>query len=214
MVVKFCGINKLEYAKMAIELGADYLGFLVGITHLAEDKLTNEEAKSIIGKVDFHNSVPVAVTHLQDAKAIIKTMRGIGVCAVQIHDSISIDGIKSIRDAFPDGYIIKAVHVQQREQSICRAQMFEEYVDALLLDSRTADRLGGTGQIHDWNISRDIVLSVKKPVFLAGGLTPDNVIEAINKVKPYGVDVNSGVEVNGEKSLDKMTKFIRLAKGK
>ncbi len=214
MVVKFCGINKIEYAKMAIELGADYLGFLVGITHLAEDKLTNEEAKRIIGETDFRSSVPVAVTHLQDAKEIIKTMREIGVRAVQIHDSITIDGINEIRDAFPDGYIIKAVHVQQREKSISVAQTFEEYADALLLDSRTADRLGGTGQIHDWNISRDIVLSVKKPVFLAGGLTPDNVVEAINKVKPYGVDVNSGVEVGGAKNLDKMTRFIRSAKGK
>lgn len=165
MVVKFCGINKIEYAKMAIELGADYLGFLVGITHLAEDKLTNEEAKRIIGETDFRSSVPVAVTHLQDAKEIIKTMREIGVRAVQIHDSITIDGINEIRDAFPDGYIIKAVHVQQREKSISVAQTFEEYADALLLDSRTADRLGGTGQIHDWNISRDIVLSVKNLCF-------------------------------------------------
>lgn len=214
MVVKFCGINKIEYARMAIDLGADFLGFLVGITHLAEDKLTNEEAKKIISEVDFKSSVPIAVTHLQEAKAIINTMREINVSAVQIHDNITLDGIKEIRDVFPDGYIIKAVHVQQREQSLDRAQMFEEYVDALLLDSRTDDRLGGTGQIHDWNISREIVSAVKKPVFLAGGLTPENLLEAIRKVKPYGVDVNSGVESGGEKDLGKMTKFIRLAKGK
>lgn len=213
MLVKFCGINKKEYAEMAIGLGADFLGFLVGITHLAEDKLTNEEAKKIISEVEFKNSVPIAVTHLQDAKEIIETMREINVTAVQIHDSIAIDGIKEIRDSIPDSYIIKAVHVQDRERSLEKALTFEEYVDALLLDSRTIDRLGGTGKIHDWDISREIVLSVKKPVFLAGGLTPDNLLKAINKVKPFGVDVNSGVEINGEKDLNKMTKFIRLAKG-
>ena len=213
MVVKFCGINKVEYAKMAIELGADYLGFLVGITHVAEDKLTNEEAKKIIEESDFRNSIPIAVTHLQVAKEIITTMREIGVNAVQIHDSITVDGIKEIRDAFPNGYIIKAVHVENKKRSLDMALMFEEHVDALLLDSRTSDRLGGTGKIHDWNISREIVSSVRKHVFLAGGLTPDNVVQAIYKVKPYGVDVNSGVEVDGAKDLTKMTKFIRLAKG-
>lgn len=214
MVVKFCGINKLEYANIAVDLGVDFLGFLVGITHVAEDKLTNEEARRIIGEVDFKNSTPIAVTHLQNAKSIIQTMREIKVSAVQIHDSITLDEIKKVRDAFPNGYIIKAVHVENRVKSIEQALLFENYVDALLLDSRTIDRLGGTGEIHDWNISREIVLSVKKPVFLAGGLTPDNVLEAINTVKPYGVDVNSGVEINGEKDLSKMTKFIRLAKEK
>lgn len=212
MVVKFCGINKKEYAEMAIGLGADFLGFLVGITHLAEDKLTNEEAKKIISEVDFKSSVPIAVTHLQDAKSVINTMKEINVSAVQLHDSITVDEIKEIRDAFPDGYIIKAVHVQRREQSLEIAHEFEDYVDALLLDTRTVDRLGGTGKTHDWSISREIVTSVKKPVFLAGGLTPENVSDAIKLVKPYGVDVNSGVEINGGKDFEKMKKFIRLAK--
>lgn len=79
--------------------------FLVSITHVAEDKLTNKEARSIIGEVDFRGSVPIAVTYLRDAKAIIKTMREIGICAVQIHDITTLDGIKEIRDAFPDGYM-------------------------------------------------------------------------------------------------------------
>lgn len=213
MKVKMCGINKIEYAEMAVSLGADYLGFLVGITHLAEDKLTNEEAKIIINEVDFKNSTPIAVTHLQDAKSIIKTMREIGVNAVQIHDDITVDGIKEIRNAIPDCYIIKAIHVYENERSLEKAQSFEEYVDALLLDSRTTDRLGGTGKTHDWNVSSKIVTTVKKPIFLAGGLTADNVLQAIEKVRPYGVDVNSGVETDGKKDFDKMSKFIRLARG-
>lgn len=212
MLVKLCGINKIEYANMAVALGADFLGFLVGITHVAEDKLTNEEAKRIISEVNFKNSIPIAVTHLKDAKSVIKTMREIDVSSVQLHDNFTIDGIKEIRDSFPESYIIKAVHIQQRERSLEYAHMFEEYVDALILDSRTEDRLGGTGNIHDWNISRDIVTAVKKPVFLAGGLTPDNVSSAIQKVRPYGVDVNSGVEIDGEKDYAKMFQFIRLAK--
>lgn len=214
MIVKFCGINKIEYAQMAVDLEADYLGFLVGITHRAEDKLTNLEAKMIIESIDFSKSTPIAVTHLQDARSIISTMHEINVTAVQIHDSITIEGIKEIRSAFPDGYIIKAVHIQDRDRSLEKAMYFEEYVDALLLDSRTIDRLGGTGNIHDWNISEELVNCVKKPVFLAGGLTPNNLDAAIKKVHPSGVDVNSGVEINGEKDFAKMSEFIKIARGK
>ena len=214
MVVKFCGINKREYAEMAVELGADFVGFLVGITHLAEDKLTNEQARSIISATDFRSSTPIAVTHLQNADEIVKTMREIGVSAVQIHDCITPEGINVIRDAFPQGYIIKAVHVDSMERSLEKALLFEEYADAIILDSRTSERLGGTGVTHDWNISREIVKQLKKPVFLAGGLTPENLAAAIDFVHPYGVDVNSGVEVGGEKDYDKMKRFIEIAKGK
>lgn len=212
MKVKFCGINKPEYARMAINLGADYLGFLVGITHLAEDKLTNAEAARLIDNIDFKGATPIAVTHLQSADIVIKTMREINVSAVQLHDTISIDDIKKIRDAVSNSFIIKAVHVSSEKDSIEAVLKYEDYVDALLLDSRTKDRLGGTGLTHDWNISREIVKISKKPIFLAGGLNPDNLKSAIEKVGPYGVDVNSGIENNGEKVYEKMKEFIKIAR--
>ncbi len=86
--------------------------------------------------------------------------------------------------------------------------------DALVLDSRTADRLGGTGQTHDWSVSARIVAAVSPvPVYLAGGLRPENVGEAIARVRPAGVDVNSGVEdAKGRKDMAKMRAFVVRAR--
>lgn len=212
MKVKFCGISSRAEAETAVSLGADYVGFLVGITHLAEDKLTNRAAREIIEQVDFGPSIPIAVTHLTDAAGIIATVRELGVRAVQLHDNIAFNEILKIKDALAELFIIKAVHVEG-ETSIASALAAEEYADAFVLDSRTADRIGGTGLTHDWSVSRRIVEAVKKPVFLAGGLNPDNLRAAIDAVHPYGVDVNSGVEFpNGEKDPEKMRRFIQTAR--
>ena len=84
-------------------------------------------------------------------------------------------------------------------------------MDGIILDSRTTDRLGGTGLTHDWSISRRIVEELPLPVILAGGLTPDNLEAAINAVHPYAVDVNSGVETDQKKDPEKVRKFIEIA---
>ena len=86
--------------------------------------------------------------------------------------------------------------------------------DALLLDTRTADRLGGTGRTHDWSVSARIVAAAAPvPVYLAGGLRPENVVEAVERVRPAGVDANSGVEdANGRKDLERMRAFVGRAR--
>ena len=87
-----------------------------------------------------------------------------------------------------------------------------DYVDYLLLDTRTKDRLGGTGITHNWDIDAKIVKLSKIPVIIAGGLNPDNVYDAVQKVKPFGVDVNSGVEDKyGKKELNQIKKFVTNA---
>lgn len=206
MRAKICGINNIEDVNVALKAGADALGFLVGITHLAEDKISKEDAKDLISNLPPFIST-VAVTHLTSVDAIVDMVKYLGVTTVQIHDYIPPQEVKQVRDLLPGVKIIKAVHVMA-EDSIEIARSFEPYVDALLLDSRTKDRLGGTGMTHDWNISAKIVQEVKKPVILAGGLTADNVYEAVKKVKPYGVDVNSGVETGNRKDYVKVSKFI------
>lgn len=212
MKVKFCGISCVEEARLAVSLGADYAGFLVGITHRAEDKLTNKEAREIIGSVDFGASIPIAVTHLLKADEVIATMRELGVSAVQLHDAILPEEILRVRDAFPEGLIIKSVHVLG-DRSVDDALSMEKYADALVLDTMTADRIGGTGLTHDWSISEEIVSAVRKPVFLAGGLNPGNLRRAIEAVRPFGVDVNSGVESpDGRKDPQKMRMFIDIAR--
>ena len=156
----------------------------------------------------------VAVTHLQDPKAIVEMCKYLSVTTLQIHDYLSPEEIVLCRRELPGVKIIKAVHVVDGDKygTIRLAHSFENVADALLLDSRTVERLGGTGKIHDWNISREIVDQIKIPVMLAGGLTDQNVYEAVMKVKPYAVDVNSGVETDMDKDPEKVLCFINNAK--
>lgn len=212
MRAKICGINTWDNAKVALDCGADALGFLVGITHLAEDKIEVEDAKKIIDKLPPFVST-VAVTHLQDIHKIIDMCRYLGVTTLQIHDYIHPEEVAYCRKELPGVKIIKAVHVIDGDKigTIEMAHSFEKVADALLLDSRTAERLGGTGKTHDWNISREIVDEMNVPVMLAGGLTDKNVYDAVMKVRPYAVDVNSGVEVDGNKDWEKVSGFIMNA---
>lgn len=206
MRTKVCGINSKIDIDVCLKAGVNALGFLVGITHTAEDKVTNDEAKALIESLPpFVSSV--AVTHLTEVNKIVELVKYIKANTVQIHDYIPPEAVKEVRDQLPGVKIIKAVHVQG-DESVGAANQFVPYVDALLLDSRTQDRLGGTGLTHDWNISKKIVESVKCPVILAGGLNQDNIYDAVKKVNPFGIDANSGVEVNSRKDYDKVSKFV------
>jgi len=211
MRTKICGIRNMSDAQTAIRAGANAVGFLVGITHLAEDKISKEDAKEIISLLPPFVST-VMVTHLTDKKEIVELAEYLGVTTVQIHDYIPPSDVLFVKENLPFCKIIKAVHVIDKEKAFEMVKDFECVCDALLLDSRTKDRLGGTGITHDWNISREIVAKSKVPVILAGGLTEKNVYDAVKKVKPFGVDVNSGVEDNGWKSYEKVLKFVEDSK--
>lgn len=213
MRTKICGINSWENAKIALDCGADALGFLVGITHLAEDKIDFDDAKRIIKRLPPFVST-VAVTHLQDTEAIIEMCKYLNVTTLQIHDYISPEAVEICRKELPGVKVIKAIHVinDDMEGTIKLANSFKNSADALLLDSRTAERLGGTGKTHNWNISKMIVEQMEIPVILAGGLTNLNVYDAVKMVKPYAVDVNSGVETNADKDPHKVIEFILNAR--
>jgi phosphoribosylanthranilate isomerase len=196
---------------LAVEAGADAVGFLVGIRHLTEDSLVPTIAKHLVSQTPpFVNTV--MVTHLVHANEILDLHDTLLTSTIQLHDELDPQEIETIRTARPHLTLIKAIHVVD-DTAIEAAEIFAPYVDALLLDSRTAERIGGTGLSHDWNISQRIVASASKPVILAGGLNPSNVAEAIRKVKPYGVDVNSGVDdAEGKKDGAKLHDFIKGAK--
>lgn len=208
MRVKICGIRSVEDALTAISAGADAVGFLVGITHLAEDKISNEEAKKIIDYLPPFVST-VAVTHLQDIDKIVEMCEYLGVNTLQIHDYLSPENVLECKKRLPGIKLLKAIHVMQScDEALEMSHSYENIVDAIILDSRTKDRLGGTGNVHDWNISKKIVEEISIPVILAGGLTDENVYDAVKKVNPYAVDVNSGVEMNGFKDFKKVKRFV------
>jgi len=208
--IKICGITNERDAIYSAEFGADYLGFLVEIPS-SVDTISREEAKRIIRKIPLE-VIPVLVTYLDKADNIIELAEFVKPAVIQLHKEIEIGEIGLIRKALPKVKITYTIHVEN-DDDIKNMRDVERYVDYILLDTIANGRIGGTGKTHDWNISRRIVRQCKKPVFLAGGLNPENVIEAIAKVKPFGVDVNTGVKSKPRvKDYNKLRQFIERAK--
>ncbi|MDD4253648.1 MAG: phosphoribosylanthranilate isomerase [Methanoculleus horonobensis] len=210
MRVKFCGTASLADMQSAIDAGCDAMGFIMGVTHHSSDFVTPAEAAKMIRHLPPFIE-PVAVTHLQETEDLIGLVNDSHCTTLQIQNIVEPPEIDVIRDALPYLKIVKAVHVMD-ESAIEMGKRYEPYADALLLDTRTREKLGGTGIPHDWNISAAIVANSAIPVILAGGLTPENVAEAIRKVRPYGVDVHTGVKRDGIRNPERTLAFAREAR--
>ncbi|HJQ99863.1 MAG TPA: phosphoribosylanthranilate isomerase, partial [Candidatus Polarisedimenticolaceae bacterium] len=212
MRVKVCGMTRVEDAQAAVAAGADAVGCLVGL-----DGAPRDEVPAALARVVFASLPPfvtrVLVTHRTATEDVLELVRATGAQVVQLHGAFALGAVADLRAHAPFLSIVKAAHVVD-EGSIAPALEAARVADAVLLDSRTADRIGGTGQVHDWSISVRIVERSAAPVILAGGLTPDNVAEAIARVRPWGVDVNSGVRgPDGSKSHERIRAFVVAAKG-
>lgn len=213
MKVKICANRNIEDASACINAGADIIGVLVGQEHTSSDFIDKETAKSIVDFVDGRCDVSL-VTHLKNAEQIIELTKYIGNNIIQLHSDILECEVEKIRKSLPDIKLVRLIHVSS-DGEICTDYKNMKYVDFYLLDSfnLSTNQVGGTGLTHDWNKSRDLIKILDKPTFLAGGLNPDNVANAINLSNPYGVDVNSGCKNElGFKSSDKIKKFVYNAK--
>jgi phosphoribosylanthranilate isomerase len=200
--IKICCIANKQEAFDAIEAGAAALG-LVGKMPSGPGVISDEEIFQIAQIVP----PPIAtflLTSETNSKDIIEHYRKAQTTTIQIVDELAEKDYYEISRALPNVKIVQVVHVVD-EKSVDEAIELAESIDAILLDSGNPNlkikELGGTGRRHDWKLSRKIVESIKKPVFLAGGLNADNVREAIETVQPFGLDVCSGVRTNGK--LDK-----------
>ncbi len=211
--VKICANRSVEDAKMSIDFGADIIGILVGQEHTSDDFVDKFKAREIAtfakGKCDVS-----LVTHLTNAKEIIELTKFIGNNTIQLHSDISEDEVLLIRKELPNVKLVRLIHVSS-DGKICTDYQKMKYVDFYLLDSFNlkTNQVGGTGLTHDWNKSRKLISILNKPTFLAGGLNPNNVKDAIKLARPYGVDVNSGCKNDkGVKDKDKVRDFIYNAK--
>jgi phosphoribosylanthranilate isomerase len=153
---------------------------------------------------------PVATVLLScetDPEAIVAHVRRCRPQVVQLVDAVA--DLAALRRSLPAVKLVQVIHVRGAESLEESARAWPE-VDALLLDSGDPQRreLGGTGRVHDWSVSRLIVERSPKPVFLAGGLTPENAAEAVRAVRPFGVDVCSGVRTRGALDADKLMRFF------
>ncbi|MCM2466517.1 phosphoribosylanthranilate isomerase [Methanoculleus oceani] len=210
MRVKFCGTASLADMRCAIDAGCDAMGFIMGVTHQSSDFVTAAEAAKMIRHLPPFIE-PVAVTHLQETEDLIGLVKESRCTTLQVQNAVEPSELDVIRYALPYLKIVKAVHVTD-ESAIETGKLYEPYADALILDTRTAAKIGGTGIPHDWNISAKIVANSAIPVILAGGLRPENVREAIRKVRPYGVDVHTGVKKDGVRNPERTLAFAREAR--
>jgi phosphoribosylanthranilate isomerase len=216
MWIKICANTNLDDASLAAELGADALGFVFAPS---KRRVTAEQ----VAAITLHLPAAVekiGVFYTLDPEEIVSAVRIGGLTGVQLHGGFSPDVIGSIKAQLPRIRIIQTAHWKNEgqtadafSQQLAELQVAKN-IDAVLVDSRTATASGGTGVAFDWNAARDSLLALE-PVRLivAGGLNPANVQQAIAVLRPWGVDVASGVEsVPGRKDPEKLAAFIANAR--
>ena len=212
--VKICCISSIEEAKLAIASGADALG-LVGKMPSGPGPI-EDELIAMIAKTIHPPVASFLLTSEQSSSAIIDHVKRTGVNTVQIVDELTVGSYDHIHDALPHVRIVQVIHVNG-EESIEQALAIHQHVDAILLDSgnpkAAIKTLGGTGNTHNWSISRELIRSVSVPVFLAGGLNASNVHEAIQTAQPFAVDICSGVRTNGKLDPEKLKAFMSSVSG-
>lgn len=203
--VKICGITNLIDAQHANECGADSIGFnfYAGSKRYISPVL----AAAIVEPVGMRVE-KIGVFVNASVKEIVEIEDAVQLDTVQLHGDETPEFIEELRGE-SDATIIKAVRIVP---DFDPNGVLEHRADAILLDAFSKDERGGTGETFDWEIARHVVELVGQ-VYLAGGLTPENVAEAIRVVGPYAVDVASGVETSpGVKDRDKVAAFIKAAK--
>jgi phosphoribosylanthranilate isomerase len=207
--VKVCCIASVEEARLAVECGASALG-LVSEMPSGPGVIAEELIAEIAARVP----PPVAtflLTCRQDAASIVAQQRRCRVNTLQLCDRVPPEAYAGLRAQLPGVSLVQVVHVGG-EESLEEAMNVARHVDALLLDSGNQSlavkELGGTGRTHDWRVSRRVVESSPVPVFLAGGLKPENVAEAVATVRPFGLDVCSGVRTGGRLDAEKLKRFF------
>ena len=207
--VKICCIGSVDEAALAVEYGASAVGL---VSHMPSGPgvISDERIAEIAA------TVPPAIgtfllTSRQRVADIIEQQRFCRANTIQICDHLAVGTHRDLQDALPGISIVQVVHVTGPD-SVEVATQVAPHVDAILLDSGNRKLavkvLGGTGRRHDWSLSRAIRERIGVPLFLAGGLTPENVGHAMEEVGPFGIDVCSGVRTDGKLDATKLKRFF------
>jgi len=209
MRVKVCCISSVGEARLAVRLGASALGL---VSEMPSGPGVIPEA--LIAEIAASVPPPIGtflLTSRTDPAEIVAQQKRCGVNTVQICDRLPSGGLATLRKALPGVSLVQVIHVTD-ETSEEEALEAAREVDVLLLDSGNQSlpvkELGGTGRTHDWTLSAEIVKKSKVPVFLAGGLNAENVDDAIRSVRPFGVDLCTGVRTDGILDERKLIRFM------
>ncbi len=207
--VKICCITSVEEALLAVKYGASAVGLVSempsGPGIIGEKEITFIARKVPPGIATF------LLTSRQDVKSIIDQQRRLRTNTLQLCDSLTAGTYDDLRRALPGIGIVQVIHVTGPE-SATEGRAVAPFVDAILLDSGNRNvrvrELGGTGRTHDWSVSSKIRADVNVPVYLAGGLNADNVADAVETVRPFGLDVCTGVRTAGRLDEEKLNNFF------
>jgi phosphoribosylanthranilate isomerase len=203
--VKVCGLTDEADLGVAVDAGADAVGLVSDVSVDTPREVSPERARELAAAVPpFVTSV--LVTMPGSAAEGVALAERVGADAMQVHGDLPPAEVDRLRGAV-DGDVLLATDHE-------RASAYADVVDGLVVDSIDGSGAGGTGETHDWGRTRDVVRELDVPVVLAGGLVPSNVADAVRAVRPFAVDVASGVEgeTPGRKDHDAVRAFVRRAK--
>ncbi len=213
--VKVCCISSLEEAQLAIRAGADALG-LVGPMPSGPGVVDDMVAAAVV-RITPPPVATFMLTSETTVEGIIAHQKRVGANTIQLVDAVPAGTYTRLREAMPAIKLVQVIHVVGEESLTEALNAVAEGADTLLLDSGNPSlavkELGGTGRVHNWLVSRQIVEQSAVPVFLAGGLKPDNAREAIERVQPFGLDICSGVRTNGQLDAEKLRAFFEVVRG-
>src|SRR6056297_1612144 len=204
--VKICGLTDPADLRAAIEAGADAVGIISSVSVDTPREVDRGAAAELVAEVPPFVTATL-VTMPEDADHAVDLVRAIRPDVIQLHGEFDADDIGYIR-AETGIKVIPTIDDTDTE----RAHELDEAADAILVDSTTDEGAGGTGETHDWEATGNLAESLRSPVILAGGLTPDNVAEAVRTAAPFAVDVASGVERDpGRKDHTALATFVQNA---
>lgn len=211
--IKICGITNLADARATIAVGADMLGF--NFYRPSPRFIVPADARAIIEalRADLKNAertvVTVGVFVNESADSVVRIAEESGVAAVQLHGDESAEFCRGLKALLPDLFVIKVIRAGG-EDVIERATGYD--VDAIMLDAFDIELRGGTGRTVDWTLAHHVAQAVPR-LFLAGGLSRENVRAAIDAVQPYAVDACSALEsAPGRKDAERIKAFVRAVR--
>jgi phosphoribosylanthranilate isomerase len=214
--IKICGITNIDDAKSISELGVDAMGFvlsadsprkveIIAAYRIIEALRTGENKISMVGV--FVN---------EEIRKVLNDYRSLRLDYIQLSGDEDMDYLKDLKEKAKDIKIIKSIRIKNKSESYSakinkKVDKLKEYADFILMDSYSKNVYGGTGVSFNWDIVKDYYREI--PVILSGGLDAENVRQAVDIVKPFGVDASSKLEIYpGKKDIDKVTKFINVLK--
>jgi phosphoribosylanthranilate isomerase len=205
--VKICGLTSREDLAVAVDAGADALGFIADVPVDTPREVDATTAADLVAAAPPFVTTTLVLMPESPTHAV-ELARTVRPDALQLHADFDPEEFQFVR-AESSAKLVVVVDAADHE----RAREVDDVADAVLVDSTTDEGAGGTGETHDWAATRELAAGIDSPVVLAGGLTPENVADAVETAAPYGVDVASGVESSGGvKDTDAVRAFVRAVR--